>query len=173
MSPVVVLVGAPGAGKTTVAGELGQRLDVAVRDTDADVEKQVGSSVQDIFVTDGEARFRELEAEAVAAALVEHDGVLALGGGAVTTPAIRQALQGHRVVFLDVGLTEAAARVGLGTSRPLLLGNVRATLKALLDERRPLYEEVSVHIVQTDGRTPTEVVEAVLAVLPSATGAAE
>ncbi len=166
MSPVVVLIGAPGAGKTTVAEELGRRAGWPVRDTDADVERRVGCSVQDLFVSEGEARFRELEAEAVSVALGEHDGVLALGGGAVTTPSIREALRGHHVVFLDVGLTEAASRVGLGTSRPLLLGNVRATLKALLDERRPLYEQVSMHTVRTDGLSPAEVADAVVASLP-------
>ncbi|WP_375003347.1 shikimate kinase [Aeromicrobium sp. CTD01-1L150] len=162
MSPVVVLVGPPGAGKTTIAEELGRRLGVPVRDTDADVEQQVGTSVQDLFVQQGEAYFRELEAEAVRVALQEHEGVLALGGGAVTSPAVREALAGHRVVFLDVGLTEAAGRIGFGASRPLLLGNVRATLKALMDERRPLYEEVSVLTVPTDTLTPDEVAGAVL-----------
>lgn len=159
MSPVVVLIGAPGAGKTTVAHLLAEALGTTVRDTDADVEAVAGTSVQDLFVQRGEAHFRELEAVAVATALEEHDGVLALGGGAVTHPRTQERLRGERVVFLDVGLTAAAQRVGLGTNRPLLLGNVRATLKALLDARRPLYQGLAVHTVVTDDLDPSDVAD--------------
>jgi shikimate kinase len=108
-------------------------------------------------VEDGEDHFRDLEAEAVARALAEHDGVLALGGGAVLRVETRELLAGVPVVFLRVGLSDAVRRVGLGVGRPLLLGNVRARLKALLDERAPVYESVATHVVDTDGRTPDEV----------------
>ena len=157
VSPLVVLVGPMGAGKTTVAGFLAQAWAVDVRDTDADIEARAGKSVADIFVEDGEAAFRELEAEAVARALSEHPGVLALGGGAVLDPTTRERLRGHRVVFLRVGLAEAVKRVGLGVGRPLLLGNVRSRIKALLDERAPIYAEVATDTVDTDERTPEEV----------------
>jgi shikimate kinase len=80
-------------------------------------------------------------------------------------PETRSLLAGHRVVFLQVGLTDAAARVGLGTSRPLLLGNVRGTLKALLDERTPVYQAVADASVDTEGRTPDEVADLVEAAL--------
>ncbi|MBZ5733831.1 shikimate kinase [Nocardioides sp. TRM66260-LWL] len=164
-APRAVLVGPMGAGKTTVASLLGARWGVAVRDTDHDVEATEGRSVADVFVESGEARFRELERDAVARALREHDGVLALGGGAVLDPATREALVGHRVVFLRVGLAAAAERVGLGASRPLLLGNVRGRIKQLLDERTPVYEAVATVVVDTDGRTPDAVADAVAAAL--------
>jgi shikimate kinase len=157
MPPRVVLVGPMGAGKTTVAELLGAAWDVPVRDTDADVVETTGREISDIFVEDGEDHFRDLEAEAVARALAEHDGVLALGGGAVLRVETRELLAGVPVVFLRVGLSDAVRRVGLGVGRPLLLGNVRARLKALLDERAPVYESVATHVVDTDGRTPDEV----------------
>lgn len=159
--PLLVLVGPMGAGKSTVAALLATAYGVTARDTDADVEAAEGRSISDIFVDSGEARFRELERAAVAEALAGHDGVLALGGGAVLDASTRELLAGHPVVFLRVGLGDAVKRVGLGAGRPLLLGNVRATIKALLDERNPVYEAVATHVVDTADRTPEEVAAAV------------
>ena len=155
--PRVVLVGPPGAGKTAVGQVLADRWGVPFCDTDAAVEAGAGKPVSDIFIDDGEAAFRALERQAVAEALTRCGGVVSLGGGAVVTPETRAALVGHRVVFLDVGLAAAAARVGLGASRPLLLGNVRGQLKALLDSRRGLYEQVAQVSVATDGLGVAEV----------------
>jgi shikimate kinase len=146
-----------GAGKTTVGRLLAERWGVPFRDTDDDVEQAEGRSISDIFVDSGEDHFRALERSAAAHALAKHPGVLALGGGAVMAEETRRAAADHPVVFLRVGLTDAAARVGLGASRPLLLGNVRGTMKALLDERTPVYESLAVAVVDTDGRTPDEV----------------
>ena len=154
-----------GAGKTTVAALLAQRWGTTARDTDQDVKAAEGRSVSDIFVDSGEAAFRELERAAVAAALAEHDGVLALGGGAVLDPRTRELLAGHHVVFLRVGLADAVQRVGLGSARPLLLGNVRGRVKALLDERTPTYESVATVVVDTDGRSPDDVADEVAAAL--------
>jgi shikimate kinase len=164
-APRVVLVGPMGAGKTTVGRLLAERWGVPFRDTDDVVEQAEGRTVSDIFVDSGEEHFRALERAAVTRALGEHPGVLALGGGAVTSEETRATLAGHAVVFLRVGLTDAAARVGLGAARPLLLGNVRGTMKALLDERTPVYESVSTGSVDTDGRTPDEVADLVEEVL--------
>jgi len=163
--PRVVLVGPMGAGKTTVAALLAQRWGATVRDTDSDIVAAQGREISDIFVDDGEAAFRALEREAVARALAEHDGVLSLGGGAVLDAGTRDLLAAHTVVFLQVGLSDAVKRVGLGTSRPLLMGNVRARVKALLDERTPVYASVATHTVDTDGRTPDEVADAIEALL--------
>jgi len=156
VSPVVVLVGAPGSGKSTVGRLIADRLGVDFRDSDADIEAAAGQKIADIFVDHGEPYFRALEKAAVKEALAGHDGVLALGGGAVLDAGTRVLLKAHRVVFLDVTLPDAAARVGLNRDRPLLLGNVRGTLMKLMDERRPLYEEVAVLTVRTD-REPEEI----------------
>lgn len=153
----MVLVGPPGSGKSTVGRLLADRLGVELRDTDADVEADAGRSISDIFVEDGEATFRTLEAAAVARALREHGGVLALGGGAVLAEETRQLLRGHRVVQLDVGLADAADRVGFNSARPLLVVNPRAELKRMLADRKPLYDEVAVLTVVTDGRDPEAV----------------
>ncbi len=159
--PRVVLVGPMGAGKSTVGRLLAKRWRTDLRDTDQDVEDTAGKAISEIFVDDGEPRFRELERAAVRAALRSHAGVLALGGGAVMDPETRQVLAGHRVVLLEVGLADAARRVGLGTARPLLLGNVRAQMKALLDERLPVYRSVAAITVHTDGTPPEQVADQV------------
>ncbi len=168
MAPVVVLVGPPGAGKTAVGELLAGRLGVAFRDTDADVSAQAGCSVADVFVDQGEAAFRALETAAVAAALAEHTGVLALGGGAVLDEGTRTLLGGHRVVFLDVTVKDAASRIGFNRDRPLLLGNPRAQWLRLMERRRAFYEQVADAVVSTDGRTPDDVAAEVAALVRAA-----
>ena len=168
--PTVVLVGPMGSGKSTVGSLLAQTWGVAFRDTDRDVEDTEGRPISEIFIDQGEAFFRGLERAAVAEALAAHDGVLSLGGGAVLDPGTRERLAGHRVVFLHVGLADAVKRVGLGSSRPLLLGNVRARVKALLDERLPVYREVATHTVDTDGKSVEQVAQEVRAYVEGTEG---
>jgi shikimate kinase len=162
-----VLVGAPGSGKTTVGRALAGRLGVAFRDTDDDVAARAGQAVADILVDHGAGRVQELELGAVQRALDEHDGVLGVGSGAVEIPRVRELLAAHRVIFLDVGVADAARRTGMDTVRPVHLGNVRAQLKQLLDARRPLYAEVATATVVTDGCSVDEVVAAALAAEPA------
>jgi shikimate kinase len=170
VSPAVVLVGPPGSGKTTIGDALGRRLGLGVRDTDHDIEQTTGSSITELFVEHGEPHFRQLERDAVRAALNQHPGVLSVGGGAVMDPGTRELLRAHAVVFLDVSLAEASGRVGLSAPRPLLLGNVRGRLKGLMEERRPLYLEVATTTVDTTGRAPEEVVEDIVERLGLADG---
>lgn len=163
--PRAVLIGSMGAGKSTVGRLLAERWGVGFRDTDADVEAIAGKPVQDIFVDDGEPAFRALEREAVAAALSDHDGVLSLGGGAVLAEETRRRLVGHQVVFLEVGLSDAVRRVGLADGRPVLnqaVGGIRSRIKALLEERNPIYESVATMRIETDGRTAHEVTEEII-----------
>jgi shikimate kinase len=172
--PALVVVGPPASGKTTVGTSVAAALGLPFRDTDADVEAGTGTSVSDLFVQHGEPHFRALEEQAVARALTEHDGVLALGGGAVTSPATRQALvaygrAGGTVLWLDVDVPSAAKRAGLSRDRPLLAVNPRAMLRTMLEARAPLYAEVATVTVSTSARPVDEVVAEVLAAVGSVT----
>jgi shikimate kinase len=165
MAPVAVLVGAPGAGKTTIGGAVAALLGVPFADADAIIELRAGKPIPDIFFDDGEEAFRAIERTVVAEALGTFDGVLALGGGAILHEPTRDLLRAHTVVFLSVQLSDAVKRVGLGAGRPMLSINPRATLKYLMDQRRPLYAAVATHTVATDGRTPEDISAEVAALL--------
>jgi shikimate kinase len=165
MPPLLVIVGPPGSGKSTAARLVAERLATTWRETDVDVEETTGSTISDIFVEQGEDRFRELERAAVRVALSQHDGVLAIGGGAILDSGTRQALIGATVVFLDVGIKAAASRVGLNRDRPLLLGNPRAQWTRLMEQRRGFYEQVATFTVATDDRTPDEVADEIVRTL--------
>ena len=155
--PLAILIGPPGAGKTTVGTELAARLGVSFTDTDTSIEATAGKPVSDIFIDDGELAFRELERTAVAAALGEQDGIVGLGGGAVLDPGTRERLAGRPVVYLSASFSELAKRVGLDRPRPLLSMNPRAQLKTLLDQRLPIYAGLAWLTVDTDGRAPEDI----------------
>ncbi|MCK1797827.1 shikimate kinase [Streptomyces sp. XM4193] len=160
--PAVVLVGPMGVGKSTVGRLLAERLDAVCRDTDEDIVGGAGKPIAEIFYDEGEDHFRALERAAVRTALAEHEGVLALGGGAVIAAETRELLAGRPVVFLEMGVAEAARRTGLDVARPLLAVNPRQQWRRLMEERRPLYTEVARVVVSTDERTPDEVVEEIM-----------
>ncbi|MFI7116329.1 shikimate kinase [Amycolatopsis sp. NPDC049868] len=161
MTPRAVIIGPPGSGKSTVGPALAARLGLVFRDSDDDIVASAGKPITDIFAEEGEPAFRALEEEMVAKALAEHEGVLSLGGGAPITPGTRERLAGHTVIFLNVGMAAGVQRAGLSTARPLLAGvNPRATYKALLDARLPVYREVATFEIETDRLTADEVVEA-------------
>lgn len=165
IQPVCVLVGPPGAGKSTVGALIALALDVEMRDVDTDIEAIAGKPIPEIFIDDGEVVFRDLERVAVARALANCHGVLALGGGAILAPETRELLHRHTVVYLSVELADAVSRVGLGQGRPLLTVSPRATLRYLLEQRRPLYQQVATVTVSTDGRSPEQVAADVLRAL--------
>ena len=169
--PIAIIVGAPGAGKTSVGQRVAQQLSVDFVDSDLMVEQRAGKAVSDIFIDDGEPAFRAMERDAIRDAIAGQSGVLSLGGGAVLDPDTRAALRGHRVVWLRVSIGEATRRVGMNTSRPLLLGNVRGTLMGLLDQRTPLYEEVATDVIDTDGLSVDAVAQSVLESLRADSGA--
>lgn len=159
---MVVLVGPMGVGKSTVGRLLAERLGVVYRDTDDDIVAEQGRTIAEIFVDEGEAAFRAIEKQAVHRALAEHDGVLALGGGAILDEDTRALLAGQRVVYLSMDVEEAVKRTGLNAARPLLAVNPRKQWRELMEARRHLYEGVATAVVATDGRTPEEVAQAAL-----------
>jgi shikimate kinase len=166
MVPQAVLIGLPGSGKSTIGRRLAKALGVDVLDTDAAIEQQTGRRIADIFAAAGEAEFRRIEEQVVRAALADHDGVLSLGGGAVTTAGVRDALAGHTVVFLEISAAEGVRRTGGNTVRPLLAGDDRAEkFRALMSQRIPLYRQVATIRVNTNRRNPGAVVRYIVSQL--------
>jgi len=165
-----ILIGPPGAGKSTVGALLADLLGVGFTDTDAEVEAASGKPVSDIFIEDGEPAFRALERAAVAHVLANGDGVVAVGGGAVLDPQTQDWLAGRPVIYLETGFAAAAKRVGLDKPRPLLVVNPRATLKALLDQRLPIYRRLAWITVGTDDREPEQIAAEIAATIAGAGG---
>ncbi len=159
MAPKAVLIGLPGSGKSTIGRRLAKALNLSLLDTDAAIEDTTGRTIADIFATDGEKEFRRIEEDVIRAALQSHDGVLSLGGGAVTTPGVRDALAGHTVIYLEISAAEGVRRTGGSTVRPLLAGPDRGEkFRKLMSERVPLYRRVATIRVNTNRRNPGAVV---------------
>jgi shikimate kinase len=171
--PQVILIGPPGAGKSSVGKALSQRLSTEFADTDALIEKESGMRVSDIFLDKGEAFFRELETKIVLREIESFGGVLALGGGAVINSEVEHALRNcaDPVCFLDVSLSSAAPRIGFNRDRPLLVGNPRAKWQELMNLRRPIYETLATYTVSTDSRTPSQIAQEVAEILSKSKGA--
>jgi shikimate kinase len=171
MAPKAVLVGLPGSGKSTIGRRLSKALGVGLIDTDVAIERQTGRTIADIFATDGEREFRRIEEGVIRAALAEHDGVLSLGGGAVTSPGVREALAGHTVIYLEINATEGVRRTGGNTARPLLAGPDRAAkFRTLMAKRVPLYRRVATMRVDTNRRNPGAVVRHIVSRLQERAG---
>ena len=164
MAPKAVLVGLPGSGKSTIGRRLAKAMGLTLLDTDAAIEQRTGRSIADIFAAEGEASFRRIEEEVIRDALANHDGILSLGGGAVTTPGVRDALAGHTVVYLEISAEEGVRRTGGSTVRPLLAGPDRAEkYQAIMTARVPLYRRVATIRVNTNRRNPGAVVRHIAA----------
>lgn len=163
----IVLIGPPGAGKSTVGGLLARAAGLDFHDSDLQIEAKTGKKISEIFVEQGEAIFREIE-EGVVLDLLDHaNGVLALGGGSVMNPRVEEWLKGSAkedlaVIFLDVSIAHAAPRVGFNRERPLLMVNPRGSWQELMNKRRPVYEALATRVIDTNGRTPEEVVDEIL-----------
>lgn len=164
--PRAVLIGPPGAGKSTIGRRLARALGTDVYDTDVAIERETGRTIPQIFAEDGEAEFRAIEERVVIEALRSYPGIVSLGGGAILSSRTRDALRGHTVVYLEISIGEGLRRTGATTAsatRPLLAGaDPRAKYRELMRIRRPLYRAVATHRIRTDGRSPARVVTTVL-----------
>lgn len=162
-APRVVLVGPPGAGKSTIGRKLARELGVELYDTDAGIEKETGRTIPEIFAEDGEPEFRKIEERVVRRAVLAERGVVSLGGGAVLSANTRDLLRGRTVVYLEISVAEGLRRTGASTQRPLLNGaDPGAKYRELMRTRRPLYREVATVRVRTDGRSPGRVVRMIM-----------
>ena len=159
MAPKAVLMGMPGSGKSTIGRRLAKTMGLTLLDTDTKIVETTGRTIADIFTNDGEKEFRRIEEEVVRAALAEHDGIVSLGGGAITSPGVQEALAGHTVIFLEISAAEGIRRTTGGTVRPLLAGPDPARkYRDLMSQRVPLYRRVATMRVNTNRRNPGAVV---------------
>jgi shikimate kinase len=166
MSKQIILIGPPGAGKSTIGHSLAKKMKVKFADTDALIEAKLDKKISDIFVDLGEPVFRTEELIVLAEVLQSDNGVVSLGGGAPISPQAQELLRnsGAIVIFLDISLGKAAARVGFNRDRPLLLGNPRAQWNELMSSRRPIYESLATAVVPVDDRSVNEICADILAV---------
>ena len=161
MSKKIVLIGPPGAGKSTVGRALAKILNLDFIDSDKEIERVTERKISEIFVEDGEDLFRKIELSTVKELLKGFNGVISLGGGAPINSEIQEILQNgeFEVVFLDVSISQAANRIGFNKERPLLLVNPRQQWIKLMNDRRSIYENVSSQYLLTDSKKPAEAAE--------------
>ena len=159
--PNLIIIGPPGAGKSSVGRQLGKVMQIPFSDTDKIIEERAGKKIAEIFLEDGEPIFREIEREVVLAEIAKEDGILALGGGSILDSEVDKELSKlkSRVIYLEVSISNAAPRVGFNKDRPLLAVNPRQQWMALMEKRRPIYERLAGHKVSTDNKKPSEVVK--------------
>ena len=163
--PRVVLVGPPGAGKSTIGRRLASALNLPLVDSDELIEQGEGKACGEVYAELGEGAFRELEIGYVARALAT-GGVVSLGGGAVLTDSTRELLERHTVIFLDISPEEGARRTSGDSNRPVLAAaDPLEHYRNLVEARRPYYQEVADYRVRTDARTPQQVVGDILGFL--------
>ena len=164
----ILLIGPPGAGKSTVGQALANKLSIDFIDTDQVIENETGKTITDIFVVDGEPHFRALELQTLRNVLTLESGVISLGGGAPISQDAQEAIEqsNSHTVFLDVSLATAAPRVGFNRDRPLLLGNPRAQWQALSDNRRPIYEKLADDAIKVDDMNVDQIVAQIVNNLP-------
>ena len=160
----LVLIGAPGAGKSTVGKALSEKLNREFLDTDVLIQDSTGKTITDIFVVDGEEAFRTIELKVLADVLNSENTVISLGGGAPISEQAQKLITDSQslVIFLDVSLATAAPRVGFNRDRPLLLGNPRAQWQALSDKRRPIYERLADVAIKVDEMDVDAIVTAIV-----------
>lgn len=163
MTKKIVLIGPPGAGKTSIGKALSKELELAFIDSDAEIERISGKTISEIFIDQGEAVFRKTEVETVTRILAEFEGVVALGGGAPINPEIQKVLLNseYPVIFIDVSISQAANRIGFNKDRPLLMINPRQQWLHLMSERRPIYEKLATITVSSDNSKPAEVAKTI------------
>ena len=171
----IVLVGMMGAGKTTVGRRLATRLGRHFVDSDEEVEKAAGMTIEDIFAAHGEADFRAGEVRVIARLLKDADLVLGTGGGAFVNTETRALVKSAAVsVWIKADFDLLFQRVQRRSNRPLLkTANPRQTLQDLIDKRYPIYAEADVTVTSKDvpqDQVATEVIDAVLAHLGANNG---
>ncbi len=164
MAPRVILIGPMGSGKTTIGQLLAQKLEISFRDTDQVIEAETGRSISDIFLEDGEEKFRLLEKAALRSELLTDGTVLALGGGAPISMDAQSALRAiaSPVIYLDISLAAVAPRIGFNRDRPLLLHNPRGQWQTLMEARRPIYESIADTIIDVNEKTEEEIAALIL-----------
>ena len=155
----IVLIGPPGAGKSSIGKALAKELNLNFIDSDSEIEKISHKKISEIFIEDGEPAFRLLEVDVVRKVLADFEGVISLGGGAPINKEIQEVLQdaNYPVVFIDVSIAQAAIRIGFNKDRPLLLVNPRQQWISLMNDRRPIYEKLASQTISSDNQKPHEV----------------